>query len=86
MTVRQVIQKGTKKVAKVVMSQWDPHSEVGFPLDIVPAGLRASVQPGKMLIAQVNIEADRAEDLFFIKFELPDPNALEKAKALFGHS
>jgi hypothetical protein len=67
-----------------MMSQWDSKQEVGFPLDLVPKKLQAAVKPGKLLIAEVNIEAERQEDLFFDKFELPDADVLKKAKALFG--
>lgn len=84
MTVRGVVQKGAKKVVKVMMSQWDPRTEVGFPLDMLPEGMQAVVAPGMILIAQVNVEAARAEDLFFDRFETPDPDVLQKSKTLFG--
>jgi hypothetical protein len=83
MTIRRVVQKGTQRVVKVVMSQWNPRDEVGFPLDLIPRSIRAKVVPGRMLIAQVNIEAERAEDLFFDRFELPDPDVLRKCQTLF---
>ncbi|MEN9575247.1 MAG: hypothetical protein RL514_3102 [Verrucomicrobiota bacterium] len=84
MTVKSVEPRGTSKVVKVMMSQWDATTEVGFPLDLVPKKLQAAVKPGNMLIAEVNIEAARQEDLYFDKFELPDADVLKKAKALFG--
>lgn len=84
MTVQRIEQRGDSKVVKVMMSQWDSKQEVGFPLDLVPKKFQASVKPGKLLIAEVNIEAERQEDLFFDKFELPDADVLKKAKALFG--
>ena len=84
MTVKSIEPRGDSKVVKVVMSQWNASQEVGFPLDLVPNRFQAAVKPGKMLIAQVNIEAARQEDLFFDKFELPDANALKKAKAILG--
>ena len=37
-----------------------------------------------MLIAEVNIEAARQEDLFFDNFELPDANVLKKAKTILS--
>jgi len=83
MTVRGVVPKGGEKVVRVMMSQWDPKSEVGFPLDKLPERVRPVVAPGQILIAQVNIEASRAEDLFFEEFELPDPDVLKNAEALF---
>jgi len=84
MTVQSIEPRGDSKVVKVMMSQWDSKQEVGFPLDLVPKKFQAAVKPGKLLIAEVNIEAERQEDLFFDKFELPDADVLKKAKALFG--
>lgn len=84
MTVQRIEPRGSVKVVKVIMSQWNASQEVGFPLDLVPVAFQAAVKPGKLLIAQVNIEAARQEDLFFDNFELPDANALKKAKTILG--
>ena len=83
MTVRNLVPRGDKVVVKVVMSQWNPDQEVGFPLHMLPQEMRAKASPGNMLLAEVNLEAERAEDLFFDKFELPDPDVLRNAKTLF---
>ncbi len=82
MTIQRVNPHGSNKIVKVMMSQWDATQEVGFPLDLVPKELQAAVQPGSMLIAEVNIEAARQEDLFFDKFELPNTDVLKKAETL----
>jgi len=84
MTVQRVEVRGSTRLVKVMMSQWDSKHEVGFPLDLVPKKFQAAVKPGNLLIAEVNIEAERQEDLFFDKFELPDADVLKKAKALYG--
>ena len=84
LTIRSIIEKGTTIIVKVMMSQWNAQIEVGFPLELIPARIHSSIVPGAMLIAQVNIEATRAEDLFFENFEQPDSNALKKSKTLFG--
>lgn len=84
MTVQRIEPRGHSNVVKVMMAQWDATQEVGFPLELVPKRFQASVTPGKMLIAEVNIEAARQEDLFFDKFELPNADVLKKAKNLFG--
>jgi len=84
MTVVRVDVRNTSKIVKVMMSQWDSEQEVGFPLDLIPAKLRKAAKPGNLLIAQVNIDAARQEDLFFDEFELPNPDALKKAKSLSG--
>ena len=84
MTVVRIDERNTSKIVKVMMSQWDSEQEVGFPLDLIPAKLRMAAKPGSLLIAQVNIDAARQEDLFFDKFELPNPDALKKAKSILG--
>jgi CheY-like chemotaxis protein len=84
MTVLRVDQRGTSKIVKVMMSQWNSTQEVGFPLDLIPMKLRIAAKPGNLLIAQVNIDAARSEDLFFDEFELPDPHALKKTKSILG--
>jgi len=84
MTVQRIEPRGSTKVVKVIMSQWGTSQEVGFPLDLVPEKYQSAVRPGNLLIAQVNIEAARQEDLFFDKFELPDLNVLKKAKTIFS--
>jgi hypothetical protein len=82
MTIKNVVPKGDKIIVKVLMSQWDPEVEVGFPIHMLPESMRAKASPGNMLIAQVNLEADRSEDLFFDKFELPDPDVLQKSHTI----
>jgi hypothetical protein len=79
MTIKNLVARGDKTVVKVVMSQWNPDFEVGFPLHMLPEPLRASAVPGNMLIAQVNLEAEHAEDLFFDSFERPDLDVLQKS-------
>lgn len=44
-----------------------------------------AVKPGNLLIAEVNIEADRQEDLFFDTFELPNADVLKKADTILDH-
>lgn len=82
MTVQRIAPSGTSKIVKVIMSQWSSEQEIGFPLDLVPSNFWPAVKPGRLLIAQVNIEAARSEDLFFDKFELPDKNVLKKANSI----
>jgi len=83
MTVQRVESRNNSKIVKVIMAQWDATQEVGFPLDLVPIKFHEGVKSGNLLIAEVNIEAARQEDLFFDKFELPDADVLKRAKALF---
>lgn len=84
MAVTNLIPTGDRVIVKVVMSQWNPNLEVGFPLHMLPEEMRRSASPGNLLIAQVNLDAECAEDLFFDEFELPDPDVLKKSKAFFN--
>jgi CheY-like chemotaxis protein len=86
MTVQRIEQHASTKIVKVMMAQWNAGLEVGFPLELVPTAFQSHVKPGKLLIAEVNIGAERQEDLFFDKFELPDAKILKKAETVFGRS
>ena len=85
MTVQRIEQRVSAKIVKVMMAQWNADQEVGFPLDLVPKIFHRAVKPGNLLIAQVNVEADRQEDLFFDKFELPNADVLKKANTIFDN-
>lgn len=76
MTVRRIINTGTGPIVKVIMSQWRINEEVGFPLSMVPSKMRSETEPGKMIIAKVNVGANNASDLYFDEFEMPDPDVL----------
>jgi len=86
MTVTNLIQKGETTIVKVVMGQWDPNTEIGFPIHMLPSLMRPQAVPGNLLIAQVNLLAERPEDLFFDNFQLPDPDVLQKSQAFFNRS
>jgi hypothetical protein len=84
MTITNIVQRGKEKIVKVIMSQWNIKEEVGFPLRIIPYEMQTKVAPGELLIAQVNIEAMRAEDLYFTEFESLNPDVLRKSKTIFS--
>jgi CheY-like chemotaxis protein len=86
MTVQRIEPRGSIKIVKVLMAQWNTEHEVGFPLALIPKRFHSAVKPGNLLIAEVNIEADRQEDLFFDKFELPNAHVLKKANTIFDNS
>jgi CheY-like chemotaxis protein len=84
MTVQDVELRGATRIVKVMMAQWNSRQEVGFPMDLVSKEIRSAVKPGNMLLAEVNIEAARQEDLYFDNFELPHAHVLKKAESLFS--
>jgi CheY-like chemotaxis protein len=88
MTVQEIETRGVAKdkAVKVLMSQWSVEQSVVFPMDRIPSKFHSEVKPGRLLIAQVNIEASKQEELFFENFELPNQDALKKAQSLFGRA
>jgi hypothetical protein len=85
MTIQRILNRGTDKIVKVMMCQWNTIEEVGFPLRLIPQNIQNKIEPGNMLIAQVNIDANRAEELYFDEFEIPDPDVLKKSQTYFIH-
>jgi len=55
--------------------QWKPDEAVSFPLELVPAKLRSGLQLDSILLAMVNVDAERGDDLFFDNFEEPPKEA-----------
>lgn len=84
LTVKDVIPKANEKVVMVVITQWNPREQVGFPLSMIPAGLHQQVEIGGFLFATVNTAAESPEDLFFEDFEFPHPDDVKAVRAQFG--
>jgi hypothetical protein len=82
--VVDVVTRNQVRMARVSISQWQAKTIVAFPVDMVPEFLRDGVVPGALLVAQVNVDAERSEDLFFDDFQAPDPNAIRDAQTIFG--
>lgn len=73
--------EANQDVVDAIIPAWSRQTAVRFPFAIIPARLHARVKPKNLLIAQVNLGANRPEELFFDKFEKPpDPK-----NALFDH-
>jgi hypothetical protein len=85
MTVTRSETLGNRQMVKVLIGQWRPQVEVAFPLEMIPKGIRHHVKPNELLIAQVNLDAEHAEDLYFENFELPDADAYRESQAFFDH-
>lgn len=85
LTVKDIVPKAAEKIVKVVVTQWNPTEQVGFPLSMVPLPMRGSVEIGTFLLATVNTAAERADDLFFENFEFPHPDDVKTVRAQFNH-
>lgn len=60
----------SRQVAFVVIPAWDANQVVRLPLDCLPAYADARDLVSRRVHAQVNIGAERHEELFFVRWEL----------------
>lgn len=72
--VVDVTQESSETVVDAIVPQWNPNKGVRFPVTLLPRELHSEVAPGIRLLADVNIGARKAEELFFGNFDLaPEP-------------
>jgi hypothetical protein len=63
--------EANQRVVDAIVPSWSRQTAVRFPFAIVPPRLHRRLEKEGYLIAQVNLGANRPEDLFFDKFEIP---------------
>lgn len=61
-----------------ISGQWDPNKEFSFNKSIVPDHIIGSLNTNDLLIADMNLEEDKKENLELFNFELPDPDLIKK--------
>lgn len=61
-----------------ISGQWDPNQEFSFSKSIVPDHIIGSLNTNDLLIADMNLEEDKKENLELFNFELPDPDLIKK--------
>ena len=61
---------GADTLVEVFVPDWSSRRAVSFPLDLVPAELHPLVRVDEFLVAKVNINAARPEDLYFSEFQI----------------
>jgi hypothetical protein len=72
--VRNIDEESQRRVIDAIIPAWRSLEAVRFPAELLPAELRTSVERDDLLIANVNIGAERQEDLFLREFRrAPDP-------------
>ncbi len=65
----------------VFIPRWREHEAVSLPKDSIPADIRPALKKGSILIASVNTEAEKIDDLYFDNFELTPDEDLENEPA-----
>ncbi len=75
--VESVTGENGNKVVEAKIFNWDSDEMVRFPLSLVPTNIQEKVERDVLLLANVNVGAKKAQDLFFEDIELApelDPN------------
>lgn len=65
MRVESVRNEGGNEMVEVALMNWNPQRTVRFPIFLVPKNLQAKLDRDVLLLAEVNVGAKKAEDLFF---------------------
>ena len=76
LVIKAVRTENSSELYDAVIPSWNPKHVVSFPAALVSKGLGAA-EVGQWLEADVNVDAEKAEDLFFLNFSKgreADPN------------
>jgi len=85
MSITRTETVANRQMVRVLIGQWNPAQEVAFPLEMVPSEMRHRIKTDELLVAQVNLDAENQEDLYFENFELPDADTYRESQAFFDH-
>jgi len=75
--VENIGEDNNSQFIEAVIINWNPHQIVRLPVSLIPDNIKEKLDRDVWLLAQVNIGAGKAEDLFFENIELapePSPN------------
>lgn len=73
--ITKVDRESGETVVDAFVPGWNPHIAVRFPASLVPENIQYKLKPNMRLFAHINIGAEKADDLYFEKFELaPEPS------------
>ena len=86
MKVLDIFQEGDETIVKVVVPQWDPSQQLGFPLTMLPSEMQSSIHIGSFLRGNVNVDAKVPEDIFFEDFSFPHPEDLRRLESERNHT
>jgi hypothetical protein len=65
MRIEDVRRENGTEMVEVALTNWNPHLTVRFPVSLIPKNLQAKLNKDVLLLAEVNVGAKKAEDLFF---------------------
>lgn len=72
-TIDEVANASNRWMHTVFVPRWREHEAISLPRDSIPAEMLQGLKKGSKLIASVNTEAERIDDLYFKDFErVPD--------------
>ena len=77
--IESIGEANNSKFIEAVIINWNPHQIVRLPVSLVPDHIKGKLDRDVWLLAQVNVGAGKAEDLFFEDLELaPEPRANDR--------
>ena len=73
--ITNITDESNEQVVDAIIPSWNPRWAVRFPVSLIPSGFHDILAPDVAFFAQVNIGAERSDDLYFREFELaPEPD------------
>jgi CheY-like chemotaxis protein len=76
------VERGLKcRMLTVFVPRWREHEAIALSEEIIPEHLRPELNKGRVLLANVNTEAERIEDLYFDDFEMTPDEDLTREPA-----
>ncbi len=73
--ITNITYESNEQVVDAIIPSWNPHWAVRFPVSLIPPDLHGMLAIDIAFFAQVNIGAEKSDDLYFREFELaPEPD------------
>jgi hypothetical protein len=79
--IDEIASPGNGSMYTVFIPRWREHEAVSLPVDSIADDVRLGLKKGSILIASVNTEAERIDDLYFENFETTPDEDLDNEPA-----
>jgi hypothetical protein len=79
--IHELVEGPRGRLLTAFVPRWREHEAIVIPEELIPADIRANLKKGTILLASINTEAERSEDLFFEDFELTPDEDLDHEPA-----